>query len=81
MKTIRLADAKSHFSQLLAELRPGEEVTITKHGIPVAKVTGIHSEITFGQGVAQRLRARTRRLKLAPLSDEDLVALIHDGRR
>ena len=38
MKTVGAYEAKTHFSQLLAEVEAGEVVTITKHGMPVAEV-------------------------------------------
>jgi prevent-host-death family protein len=36
MKTISAREANQRFSKLLAEIESGEEVTITKHGKPVA---------------------------------------------
>lgn len=38
MKTANVADAKSHFSALLAEVEAGGEVVITRHGKPVARL-------------------------------------------
>lgn len=82
MKTIRLADAKAHFSKLLATLHSGEEVTITRHGVAVAKLTGLAvSEISIGNDVVHRLRSRARNLATATISDADLVTLAHQGRR
>lgn len=36
MKTVGSYEAKTHLSRLLDEVARGEEVTITKHGVPVA---------------------------------------------
>lgn len=36
MKTISAREANQRFSRLLSEIEAGEEVTITKHGKPVA---------------------------------------------
>jgi prevent-host-death family protein len=41
MKNVTAADANRHFSKLLREVQAGEEVTITSHGQPVAKVVPI----------------------------------------
>ena len=35
-------DAKTHFSELLERVVKGEEVTITRHGAPVARMVPIH---------------------------------------
>jgi prevent-host-death family protein len=31
-------DAKTHFSQLLERVAGGEEITITRHGLPIARL-------------------------------------------
>ncbi len=36
MKTIGSYEAKTHLPRLLDEVAKGEEITITKHGVPVA---------------------------------------------
>jgi prevent-host-death family protein len=37
--TINIAEAKNRLSELLEQLKPGEEITICKRNIPFAKVT------------------------------------------
>lgn len=37
-RTVSAREANQQFSQLLAAVERGEEVTITKHGTPVAKL-------------------------------------------
>jgi len=39
MSTVTLAEAQAHLSDLIERLRPGEEVVISEHEIPVAKLT------------------------------------------
>jgi prevent-host-death family protein len=36
-------EARTHFSELLARVEAGEEVTITRHGLPVARLSPIRS--------------------------------------
>jgi prevent-host-death family protein len=36
MKTVGSYEAKTHLPRLLDEVARGEEITITKHGVPVA---------------------------------------------
>lgn len=38
MRSIGAYEAKTHFSRLLDEVAKGETITITKHGIPVARI-------------------------------------------
>lgn len=39
-KVITLAEAKSHLSALVTEAEEGAEITITRHGRPVARIVG-----------------------------------------
>jgi prevent-host-death family protein len=39
METISLAEAKAHLSDLLNRVEAGEEIIITRHGRPVARVS------------------------------------------
>jgi prevent-host-death family protein len=39
--TVNLAQAKTHLSNLLDRVAQGEEVVITRHGTPVARVSAI----------------------------------------
>jgi prevent-host-death family protein len=37
-KTVSIYDAKTHLSQLITEIEAGVEITISRHGKPVAKL-------------------------------------------
>jgi len=39
-KAITLAEAKAHLSALITEAEAGAEITITRHGRPVARIVG-----------------------------------------
>jgi prevent-host-death family protein len=39
-KSITLAEARAHLSALISEAEAGAEITITRHGRPVALITG-----------------------------------------
>ena len=41
MQTIGSFEAKTHFSALLSQVEKGEQIVITKHGHPVAKLVPI----------------------------------------
>jgi prevent-host-death family protein len=39
-KLVTLAEAKAHLSALISEVEGGTEITVTRHGRPVAKIVG-----------------------------------------
>lgn len=41
MKTLKLHEAKAHLSKLVDAVINGEEIIISRHGKPVAKLTGL----------------------------------------
>ncbi|HEY1935496.1 MAG TPA: type II toxin-antitoxin system prevent-host-death family antitoxin [Acetobacteraceae bacterium] len=41
MLTVNLAQAKSHLSELLDRVEAGEDIVITRHGKPVARVSAV----------------------------------------
>lgn len=79
MQTIGAFDAKTHFSALLLQVEKGEQVLITKHGRPVAKLvpTGVVSRNQIQQTI-KRLKAFAKTHKLGGL---DWKALRDEGRR
>ncbi len=44
MKTVGAYEAKTNLSRLLDEVAAGEEVVITKHGVPVARLVPVGPE-------------------------------------
>jgi prevent-host-death family protein len=41
MRTVSLAEAKAHLSELVNQAENGEEVIITRHGQPVARIAAV----------------------------------------
>jgi prevent-host-death family protein len=41
MNTVTLAEAKTHLSHLLDQVEAGEEVVITRRGLPIARITPV----------------------------------------
>ncbi|MBA3596486.1 MAG: type II toxin-antitoxin system prevent-host-death family antitoxin [Methylibium sp.] len=79
-QTIGLFEAKTHLSEVVARVEAGEEVVITRHNRPVAKIVPIvssdHDPEARRAAVNALLRsARGRKLGL------DREALSEDGRR
>ena len=80
--SMSIAEAKSRFSAVVERAAAGEEVTITKHGKPIAKVVPVRSE----RDRAKAREAFEAMIKLrvetgASLGGLDWKALRDKGRR
>lgn len=85
--SVTALEAKTRFGQLLDRVSRGEEVVVTRHDKPVARI------VPAGRPARQELRAaaeglrelrRTiamRRGDRPPLADDDIKSLIEEGRR
>lgn len=81
MREIGAFEAKTHLSELLVAAEQGESVTITRRGMPVAKLVPV-----AGPGRAEALRRLSGlRTRLAQqgvsLSAEDILSARDEGRR
>ena len=78
-----VADAKARFSELIARAEAGEEITIKRHGKPVARLVPEKRKLT----VEERMKAHhdwiAYRDKHKPMLGPDLTIkqLIEEGRR
>ena len=73
-------EAKTHLSELLEKVEAGEEITITKHGAPVARLVPIKREASAEERVAaiRRIQKLGAGLSLGGLKIKDLIS---EGRR
>ena len=73
-------EAKTHLSELLEKVEAGEEITITKHGAPVAKLVPVKKEVRPEERFAaiDRIQKLASGLSLRGLRVQDLIAA---GRR
>jgi prevent-host-death family protein len=62
MRTVSLAEAKAHFSELVTQVAAGEEVVITRHGQPIVRLSGVDKAKAQLASRAQ-FRARLPRLE------------------
>lgn len=44
MKAVAIFELKNRFSEMIAEVENGEEITITRHGAPVARLVAISAK-------------------------------------
>jgi prevent-host-death family protein len=79
MDTVGAFEAKTHFSSLLERVAQGEEIIITRHGAPIARLTPI------GGGNREQVRATIARLmefsKGQSLGGLSVRKLREEGRR
>jgi prevent-host-death family protein len=75
-------EAKNTLGALLDRVEQGEEIVITRHGKPVARLAPCVPGIDQGaaRGGLERIRARARALRLGPVSWESLKADRDAGR-
>ena len=73
-------EAKTHLSELLEKVEAGEEITITKHGSPVAKLVPVKRKASAEERAAAVARLRKLRagLSLKGIKIKDLIA---EGRK
>lgn len=80
MKTVGAFEAKTHLSSLLDEVAKGEEITITRHGTPVAKLVSVSPKPkTDMEKVIEELRELRKGVTLG--DDLTIRDLIEEGRR
>ena len=84
MATVTAFEAKTRFGELLERVSRGEEVVITRHDKPVARLVpeGARRLDDVRRAVAglRELRQRIRRRSRAKLSDREVRAAIDEGR-
>lgn len=82
METIGAFEAKTHLSELLQRAERGEEITITRHGRPVARLVPVVDEQAVAAArhaeAVDGFRALRKRYSLGGLKARDLI---NEGRR
>ena len=78
--TVGAYEAKTHLSALLEKVEAGAEITITKHGSPVAKLVPVKRKTTVEERAAAiaGIRKLSAGLSLGGLKIKDLIA---EGRK
>ncbi|HEX4053565.1 MAG TPA: type II toxin-antitoxin system prevent-host-death family antitoxin [Tepidisphaeraceae bacterium] len=73
--TVGAYDAKTRFSELLARVEAGEEITITRHGSPVARLVPIKKKYSAAERreAIERIRQLQKGLSLGGLKIRDLI--------
>jgi len=77
MVTISLAEAKAHLSELIDRVESGEEIVITRHGRPVAHLSGA---VVLKKPIRSMAKFRARMPRLRKPSSE-LLREMRDEQR
>ncbi len=84
MAKVSAFEAKTHFGKLLDRVSRGEEVVITRHDRPVARLvpegTQRLDEVRRAVAGLRELQQRIRRRSKAKLSDREVRSAIEEGR-
>ena len=79
MATVGSYEAKTHLPSLIARVAKGEQITITKHGVPVAKLVPVDASGKRDRGeVIEELRRIRKGKTLGGISIRELI---EEGRR
>jgi prevent-host-death family protein len=76
--TVKIGEAKTHLSNLLAKVEAGEEVIIARGNEPIAKLTRIRREGDV-RAVIDEIRAA--RVGLPKTTADEILAWRDEGRR
>jgi prevent-host-death family protein len=86
VESIGLFEAKTHLSELIARAERGEEVIITRHNKPVAKLVPVQDRPPFDPekrrvAIENLLKLRDELFEAhGSMSTEDIVRLVREGR-
>lgn len=85
MQTMSAFEGKNNFGRLLDLAEAGEEVVITRHGKPVARLTPISRVSAAGrvraQAALERMTERAKEMNLGPFDWAEWKAYRDEGRR
>ena len=79
MQIIGSYEAKTRLPQLLREVERGERFTITRRGVPIAKIIGVEETADDPHAIIERLKAARARRPSIPL--DEIFAARDEGRR
>ncbi len=83
MKEIAVYEAKTRLSELLVEVEQGEQVTITRRGVPIARLVSATAAKRGASSQRQQVAstiAALREQRKGVVLEGDLRELIADGR-
>lgn len=80
MDTVGLFEAKTHLSELIARAERGEEVVITRHNKPVARIVPVRRPTKTRSSRRERALAALQAFEPIEVQGATLADLIREGR-
>jgi prevent-host-death family protein len=80
LKSVGAYEAKTQFSELLAEVANGETVVVTKYGVPVAQLVPIRDDFAAAAAAIDEWRQYRREHNITLGEGITLRELIEEGR-
>lgn len=77
-------EAKTHLSALLDRVEKGEELTITRRGVPVARLVPVRPPEPPAVPLSERLREFRQQLRaqgVKPFTVDEIVEMKNEGRK
>lgn len=81
MATIGAYEAKVHFSELLKKVEEGGTVTVTRHGVPVARIVPFHDAFADSAAAIDEWRQYRDKHQITLGEGITIRELIEDGRK
>jgi prevent-host-death family protein len=79
MKSVGAYEAKTRFAELLREVENGETIIVTRHGLPIARLSPMEKEADDAAAAIEELH-RYRREHRPTLGGLTIRELIEEGR-
>ena len=79
MKSVGAYEAKTRFAELLREVENGETIIVTRHGLPIARLSPMEKEADDAAAAIEELH-RYRREHRPTLEGITIRELIEEGR-
>lgn len=76
--SVKVAEAKTHLSELLAKVEAGEEVIISRGNTPIAKLSRIRRETNVKALIAE---IKAQRVSRQQTTQDEIREWIEEGRR
>jgi prevent-host-death family protein len=81
MKTVGMHEARARLSELIDMVRKGKEVTITRRGVPAAKIVPIEEPVPKDKTSIHEAIEEMRKFRAAhPLRGLSIKKMIEEGR-
>ena len=79
MRTIGSYEAKTRLPELLRRVEQGEQFTVTRRGVPVARILGLEDTVEDRRAIIERMKAARARRARVPIGE--LLDARDEGRR